>query len=102
LPWLSEVPLSGFGYPRSGVSLSGSRNPISDSNALELRPSELCSSLVINPLFQEGLSALALPYKTVSGLTPGLQRLPPTGEAVPFNATQRISLGQGRLLSWAL
>jgi hypothetical protein len=57
---------------------------------------------MVNEPFRIRLSALALLPKTVSGLTPGLQRLTPTGKAVPFYATQRISLGQGRLLSWAL
>ena len=39
---------------------------------------------MIDTPFRVYLSAPALPYKTLSGLVPTLQRLTPTGKAVPL------------------
>lgn len=38
MPWFSEVPTSGFGYPHAGSKLSPPQKPLSASNALELYP----------------------------------------------------------------
>jgi len=52
--------------------------------------------------FESYLSAPALSYKTLSDFVPALQRLPPTEKAVSLLLlTQRISLGQDLMLSWA-
>jgi len=84
LPWSSEVPHPGFGYPLCGVSLRKPVKPLSAPNALGLRPSKLCSFPMIEVSSRKPLSAPALPYETLADLVPTLQRLPPTGKAVPL------------------
>lgn len=68
LPASPEVPFSGFGYPRNGVSSHYPWTSLSTSDARGLRPSELCSSSVIRGLFRIARSAPALSYKTSPAL----------------------------------
>jgi hypothetical protein len=90
LPCDSEVPSSGFGYPLDGLSSPASREPLSALATLGLRPSELCSSSVIEKkvsllFFRSGLFPPNLP-----GLMSRLQRLGPTEEAVPPPASPTV------------
>jgi hypothetical protein len=64
LPYSPEVPSSGFGYPHDGVSTFQPWESFSTPNALGLRPTELCSFVMIDVLFRKRLSAPALSYKT--------------------------------------
>jgi hypothetical protein len=84
MPSISEVPHPGFGYPLCGVSHSKPGKPLSVPNTLGLRPSKLFSSPMIDSPFRINLSAPALSYKTLSDLVSALQRLTPTGKAVPL------------------
>lgn len=84
MPSISEVPHSGFGYPLCGVSHSKPWKPLSVPNAPGLRPSKLSSSPMIDKPFRIYLSAPALSHKTLADLVPTLQRLTPTGKAVPL------------------
>jgi hypothetical protein len=58
LPRSPTVPLSGFGYPLSGVSFPGPWESLSTPNAPGLPPSELFSFSVIIRLFRTGLPPL--------------------------------------------
>lgn len=51
LPWPSEVPLTGFGYPLSGFRTHCPRKPLSALNTYGLIPSKLCSSPAIEKKF---------------------------------------------------
>jgi hypothetical protein len=64
LPCFPKVPSSGFGYPLDGVSTFQPRESFSTPDALGLRPSELCSFVMIDVSFRKRLSALALSCKT--------------------------------------
>lgn len=77
-----KVSPTGFGYPLGDLSDSNPGKRISAPNALGVHPPELSSSPVIERSSRISLSALALSYKTLPGLVPTLQRLPPTGKAV--------------------
>jgi hypothetical protein len=85
LPGFPEVPTLGFGYPFVGSKLSLPKKPLSAPNALKLCPSEFFSSRMIKGKFPFPFSTLAFPRKTLSGLTPTLQRFDPTRKAVPLN-----------------
>lgn len=74
--------------------------PLSAPNALGLHPSEPYSFRVIEEEFPLPFPLWRFPKKPF-GLISALQRLDPTRKAVPLNASQRISLGRGPLLSWA-
>jgi len=95
MPGSPEVPTVGFGYPFAGSKLSLPRKPVSAPNALELCPSELFSSRMIKGKFPPLFSALAFPRKTLSGLTPTLQRLDPTRKAVPLIRNPAVYAGSG-------
>jgi hypothetical protein len=101
LPGLPEVPTVGFGYPFAGSKLSLPRKPLSAPNALKLCPSELFSSRMIKGKFPSLFSALAFPRKTLTGLTPTLQRLDPTRKAVPLHRHPAFYAKSGtKVLSW--
>jgi len=83
LPWFPEVPTSGFGYPLAGSELALPREPLSAPNALELRPSELCSSRVIErrlpfpaPLLRFLTKPLRALHRRYSGLIPSGKPFP--------------------------
>jgi hypothetical protein len=79
----------------SACSIPG--DPLSNPNAPELRPSKLSSSPMVEFPFRRTLSALALPYKTLTGLVPAPQRLPPTEKAVPLTALAEGLIRPGTL-----
>jgi hypothetical protein len=56
---------------------------------------------VIIPWFPRILSAPALPCITSAALHRRLSGFLPPEKLYPFLATQRVSPGRGRLLSWA-
>jgi hypothetical protein len=103
LPWSSEVPHPGFGYPLCGVSLRKPEKLLSAPNALRLRPSKLCSFPMIELTFRWALSAPALSYETLADLVPTLQRLPPTGKAVPLYCSSEglVRTGTNALLGFS-
>lgn len=76
--------------------------PLSAPNAHELRPSELCSSRMIERRFPLPLSAPAFSRKTLTGFAPTLQRFDPTREAVPLsrNPTFYVESGTVTLLGF--
>ena len=82
MPNTLKVPYSGFGYPLYGVSHFHPWESLSIPNTHGIRPSKLLSFSVVEKSSRIFLSALAFPYKTLSGLVPTLQRLDPTKKAV--------------------
>lgn len=68
LPYLSEVPPSGFGYPLGGVSSTHSRKPFSAPYAPGLRPTKFFSEHLVECRFPNIFSVHALFSKTSSAL----------------------------------
>lgn len=95
------MPYSGFGYPLYGLfSTLNPGKPLSAPNALELFPSELFSPWRIEGPFQILSPLLSFTQKPVR--LPGcFSAISSSPRAVPLFATQRVSSGQGRLLSGA-
>jgi len=83
------------------LSLPG--KPLSAPNAPELRPSELCSSRMIERRLPFPSPLLRFLAKPSTGLAPTLQRLDPTRKAVPLirNPTFYVESGTSALLGFA-
>jgi hypothetical protein len=81
MPNTLKVPYPGFGYPLYGVSNFHPWEPFSTPNTLGIHPPKRSSFSVVEKSSRISLSALAFPYKTLSGLVPTLQRFAPTKKA---------------------
>lgn len=104
MPWFPEVPTSGFGYPRAVSKLALPREPLSAPNALELRPSELYSSRVIErrlpfpiPLLRFITKPFRASRRRYSGLIPPEKPFPLTQPNFLRRVGDLCSLGLNHL-----
>jgi len=94
LPASPEVPFSGFGYPRNGVSSPHPWTSLSTPDALGLRSSERCSSSVIRGPFRISRSAPALSYKTDPALYRRFSGLLPQKKPCLFSLPGGLDQGE--------
>jgi hypothetical protein len=85
LPFIPDVPPSGFGYPLGGVSLTDPQQFISTANAHGLSPSEHYSFSEIDGFFRTHPPPSRFPTRPLS-LVPAPRRLDPSEKARPLDA----------------
>jgi len=102
LPFPQEAPLSGFGYPHSGLCLFilGSLFQLPTLMGFALQSFTL-SLGGRNDVSVVSIRSCAFVHNLI-GHAPALQRVHPTQKAGPLVASRRISPGRDRMLSWAL
>jgi len=100
LPLSPKVPPLGFGYPFDGVSSPKPWKSFSTPHAHGIRPSELFSVPEIRLGFRSDVPLLRFSPRPF-GLGDTLQRLKPSGSAVPFSSQMGLASRSGHMLSWA-